>query len=455
MVMIAAAVLFAGVAAQAAPSPQIASALQEVRESAAQRYTMPVSETSRGVIIALHSRETEILNAAVKAARTDGELLEVHSTAMVTGHPDVGLDAATVARQRATAPVAWHHLGAATAALDMALAESGPRRAELLTQADAAIAKALPLDASGRTWLLAGRIYDAMFEWTRAKSAFDLALKVRVPADVLPQVYRGMWRSHSALGQMPDADRWFAEYEKTGAATDQDYHDRANHLGSIERFSESAAMFTRLARKPDQAIAPAYKLWYSAVWAHWKAREDRAAIEAARATVQATPDEPEARRVAAMAVTIAASILVERGDLKGGLEFANLAISADASFPSSYTQIAKVHLAEKRPAEAEREARRALQLAPPNSDAEAQIVLGQALGAQGRWAEAAAGFEAGAYIDKAHAYAAFNAAIAYENAGRAADAIRWYEETLRRNPAIRERDRILADIARLKTPRLG
>ncbi|HEX6323186.1 MAG TPA: tetratricopeptide repeat-containing serine protease family protein [Vicinamibacterales bacterium] len=399
----------------------------------------------------LHTREETLLIAAVTAARTDDEFRAVLLAAVPNQHDNIGLFAAKQALQRAPVPLAWHYYGIANAALGYAGVNEEPKKTELLKEAKDAVLKALPLNGASATWALAGRIHDELREWSQAKSAFTLAYSIGPLRDDRPAVLRGLWRGHGGVGEWAEADRWFGEYVATGRATDADYFDQANILATTGRMSEGAAMAAKIAANPRQLTGkPAYELWYWVTYAHWKANEDKAALLAAAETMRASPDTPEARRTAAMAATIAASIQITQADYTGAAESAGFAITADPTFSSAYSQLAKIQLASQRFVEAEREARKAISLAAADTDAEAYYVLGQALGAQRQWIPAAEALIEAARIDAANPYPAFNAAISLENAGRTADALRWYEEALRRDPNMKERDQIRAIVARLK-----
>ena len=441
-----------------APSPggTTADHLRQFEAVLKERLAIYIEPATEARWTELHTREERLLIAAVTAAQTDDEFRAVLLAAVPNQHDDIGLFAAKRALQRAPAPLAWHYYGIANAALGYSRVNVDPKKTELLREAKEAVLKALPLNGASATWALAGRIHEGLAEWSQAKSAFKLAYSIGPLRDERPGVLRGLWRSHGGVGEWAEADRWFAEYVATGRVTDADYFDQANILATTGRMSEGAAMAAKLAADPGQLTGkPAYELWYWVTYAHWKAAEDKAALNAAAETMRSAPDQPAARRTAAMAATIAASIQIGQGDYTGAAESIGFATTADPTFSSAYSQLARIHLASQRFVEAEREARKAVSLAAADTDAEAYYVLGQALGAQRQWIPAAEALLEAARIDAANPYPAFNAAISLENAGRIPDAIRWYEEALRRDPNMKERDQIRAIIAKLRTPRLS
>lgn len=444
----------------AAPAPAPAAAttggttadhLREFESVLKERRAIYIEPATEARWAELHTREEKLLIAAVMAARTDDEFRAVLLAAVPNQHDNIGLFAAKQALQRAPVPLAWHYYGIANAALGYAGVNDEPKKSELLKEAKDAVLKALPLNGSSATWALAGRIHDGLREWSQAKSAFRLAYTIGPLRDDRPAVLRGLWRSHGGVGEWAEADRWFGEFVATGRATDADVFDQANILATRGLMSEGAAMAAKLAADPRQLTGkPAYELWYWVTYAHWKAAEDKAALHAAAETMRSAPNEPAARRTAAMAATIAASIQIAQGDFTGAAESIGYSITADPTFSSAYSQLAKIELASQRFAEAERQARKAISLAPADTDAEAYDMLGQALGAQKQWIPAAEALMEAARIDSTNPYPAFNAGVSFENAGRPADALRWYEEALRRNPNMKERDRVVALIRKLK-----
>ena len=435
----------------APPANTTAGHLREFEAVLKERKAIYIEPATEARWRELHTREEQLLIAAVTAAKTDDEFRAVLLAAVPNQHDNIGLYAARQALRLAPAPQYWHYYGIANAALGYSRVNDDPKKTELLKEAKEAVLKALPLNGSSATWALAGRIHDGLFEWGAANAAFKLAYSIKPLPGELPGVLRGLWRSHGGIKEYAEADRWFAEFVKTGYATDNDLYDQANILADTGRLSEGAAMVSKLAANPNQLTGkPAFELWYWVTYAQWKANDRKAALLAAAETMRSAPNEPVARRTAAMAATIAASIQIDSGDMQSAAESVGFALGADPTVSSAYSQLARIHLASNDFVAAEKEARKAVSLAPEGVDAEAYDVLGRALAGRGQWLEAAAALQEASRIDATNPYPAFNAGVAYENAGRAADAIRFYEEALRRSPNMKERDRILAAIRKLK-----
>ncbi len=439
----------ATVQSPAGRSPTTAAAIQEFQETLKQRRALKLGPDTTRVWLALRQHEREALQDAITAARSDDELLAIVDVAGANGHRESAITAAKTAMQRASAPLPWHYFAIADSALVLSIEEQEPRKTNLLQEAKVAVQSGLKLQMSARAWLLAGDIHDALREWAPANVAYELALKGLAPADQ-PAALRGLWRASGGLNLPADAEKWFAEFAKTGRATDTDYYEHANYLGSLTRFSEAAALLATLARKPGQQTpVPLHELWYSVTYAHWLAGEPDAALAAATNAVAAGAGIPEATRTIAMAQTIAAKVLFGRGAYDRAGDAARAAVATDPAFSSGYTQLARALVATGKMTEAEATARKAVTLSN-NVDADAWYTLGSILGGKLDWNGASQAFSQAAVIDTANAYAAFYAGMAFDKIQRAADAIKWYEEALRRHPQIKERDEIRATIAKLK-----
>jgi tetratricopeptide (TPR) repeat protein len=426
-----------------------AAAIQEFQETLKQRRALKLGPDTTGVWLALRQHERDALQDAITAARTDDELLAIVDLASANGHRERAITAAKTALKRAGAPLPWHYFAIADSALVLSLEEQEPRKTDLLREAKSAVQSGLKLQMSGRAWLLAGDIHDALREWAPANAAYELALKGLTAADQ-PAALRGLWRASSGLNLPADTEKWFAEFAKTGRATDADYYERANYLASLKRFSEAAAQLATLARKPGQQTpVPSHQLWYSVTFAHWLAGESDAALAAATNTAAAGAGNPEATRTIAMAQTIAANVQYGRGAYDRAVDAGRAAVAADPGFSGGHTQLARALVATGKMAEAESTARKAVALAN-STDGDAWFILGSILGGKLDWTGASQAFSQAAAIDAADAYAAFYAAMSFDKIQRAADAITWYEEALRRNPQIKERDEIRAALAKLK-----
>lgn len=439
----------AGSSGTAAPPAGASASLQAFYSVQKQRLAIRLTKETTPQWLGLRKQERDLLAAALNASRTDDELRQVVAAAS-NGHNDIGLDAARLALKRAEQPAAWHYVAIAEAALDFSDALDDPRRTELRQEAKTAVLKALPLKGSADVWLLSGQIHDALRDHSAARSAFNLALTVGPSKEDRPAVVRGLWRSAAGLNNEAEAARWYAELLKTGAATDQDRADRAAYYGSLKRWADAADIFEAIARQPTQQTSyPTYELWYSVAYARWMAGDANRALAAADIVMGAVSDLAQAQPTVARAQVVKASILLNGGSFEAAVEASRAAVAADPTLAAGHTLLARGFTATQRFLEAEAEAREAVRLSK-GTDTEALATLAKALAGQRDWGAAALAFVQAAGVDAANPYFPLNAAVSYENAGRVSEAIRWYEETLRRDPGIKERAEILAAIAKLK-----
>jgi tetratricopeptide (TPR) repeat protein len=249
------------------------------------------------------------------------------------------------------------------------------------------------------------------------------------------------------LNQQADAERWFAELDKAGAAGDDDFRVRADQLLDLRRFADAAVLYESLAGKTGQrTAATAAQLWYSAAYSRWLGGDnDAASRDAVRAIAIAGA---ESIRAVAQSHALVANIMMIKGDNELASEAARRAVAADPAYPWAHVQLARALNLLGRAAEAEAPAREAVELNGKSS--EGHFVLASALFLQKKWDLALASYEQAARLDTTNAYAAYNAGLSLENLGRPRDALAWYEETLRRAPQMKERDEVLASIARVR-----
>lgn len=424
-----------------------AAAVDQFQATLAQRLAIRLSRDTTPTWLELRKRERDLLAAAINAARTDDELRSVHVAAR-EGHDDIALDAAALALKRAQRPDEWHHFGIAASAYDFSRVVDDARKTELLRQAQAAIRQAIQLKASGKAWLLTGQIHGALREWPSSKSALALAMTVGVDAEDRLTAISALATAARGLNDEAEALKWFAELERAGGVLPPDAYAHALFLSDRGRAAEAAVWFERLAANPTaDTPAPAHLLWYMAAYDHWRVvAADRALAAAKTALGVMPPDAPARDR--AQAHALIAAILLTRGDPMAE-EAGRQAVQIDPLFAGGHIQLARALNVARRAVEAEPIAREAVELTGGN-DSEAHFALGTSLFFQQRWQEAHASYLRAATLNRADAHAAFNTDLALENLGRPREALVWYEETLKRNPNIPERDQVLAAIGRLK-----
>lgn len=424
-----------------------AAALDQFQATLAQRLAIKLSRDTTPRWLELRKRERDLLAAAINAARTDDELRSVHVAAR-EGHDDIALDAASLALKRAQRPDEWHHFGIAASAYDFSRVVDDPRKTELLQQAQAAMRQALQVKASGKAWLLTGQIHGALREWPSSKSALALAMTVGLNAEDRLTAISALATAARGLNDEPEALKWFAELERTGGVLPPDAYAHALFLSDRGRAAEAAVWFERLAANPTaDTPAPAHLLWYMAAYDHWRVLAADRALAAAKTALGVMPPDAPARD-RAQAHALIGAILITRGDPMAE-EAGRQAVQIDPLFAGGHIQLARALNVARRAVEAEPIARKAVELTGGN-DSEAHFALGTSLFFQQRWQDAHAAYLRAATLNRADAHAAFNTGLALENLGRPREALVWYEETLKRNPNIPERDQVLAAIGRLK-----
>lgn len=425
-----------------------AAALEQFYAILKQRQALRLSTETTKQWVELRKRERDLLAAALNAARHDDDLKDVHSAA-TNGHNDIALDAATIALQRASDPKVWHYFGIAASAYDFARIVEAPRKTELLQQARDAALKGVAMNGSAKAWLLTGQIHGALKEWPSSKAALNLAMSVGLEQEDRATAIAGLASAARGLNEEADALRWYAELVRIGAATDEDTYAHAVFLTDRGRSADAAALYERLAGNPRQTSpAAAYLLWYSAAYERWRMGEAEPALKAARTALAIAPEEAASVRVRAQAHALIAAVLITRGDPMAE-EAGRRSVQIDPSFGWGHTQFARALNVARKAVEAEAVARKAIELTG-GSDSEAHFALATSFFFQQRWEESRAEYVRAATLNPKDGHAAFNVGLALVNLGRPAEALPWYEDALRRQPDMPEREQVLAAIAKLK-----
>lgn len=431
-------------------SPKVAGYLRDFHALLKQRLAIKVTAQTLAEWRLARQREKDTLEEALAVARTDDELLGVYGSALDGMHEEIALRAVRDALLRAPKPLAWHFQGVAYTSLTLAGFEEGPKRDELLRSAKDAIMNGLQLDGGARMWMLAGQIDLAMGQPATAKVAYDMASKVGPSSAERPVLFRGLWQVAMAQNNTSDAAKWFLELVKVAGATDTDHYDNGNFQMKQASWESAAQTFERLASLPSQTTpVDRYKLWYSAAYSRWMLGQHDAAIPHASRTISEGRGKADSARTVAQAHAIISHMLIAKGEYATALEAGRRSNATDPAYFWGYTQVARAANLLAMAGDAEAAAKKAVELSD-GSDYDAHFELGMAYFAQKRWGLAQQSFEIVARLDKTNPYAPYNIAQALVNAGNDRDALPWYEEALRRDPKMKERDSILASIARIK-----
>ena len=218
----------------------------------------------------------------------------------------------------------------------------------------------------------------------------------------------------------------------------------ADYLEERNRFRESANAHLLAA----QQLPKVSRYQCSAGRVFWRANMDDEALSANRQCIALASTETGSNVRVALAHRAIAAILNGRQVFDQAESHAKQSIQIVATDEWAFEALADAQLGQGRATEAVASARTAIRLADGKWSS-GHFSLGSALFDLRQFAEAAKSFEKAAELDPSDSGSAYNVAVSYLNARFDRDALRWYRETLRRNPQHPQRDEINRQILRL------
>ena len=428
-------------------SPSLEGILRDAAAVKLDRQRIKYSADERSEWQRAWRREEGLLRSALPLAKSSDDFLRIFEAAFETDY-DVASRAAANALRLSKAPTARHYAAVAKAEQRVAWGKEGPAKATVLKEAVEAAKKAVGVRSDlPNIFLLADVLEDAgqhaaaylNFEKVATGNAGDL----RIPA------IRGLTRTARALMRNADAIAWFDTLEKAGEANDFDKFEHAKFLSETGAFASAAALYETLAVNGAQVLTTQSELWEKAVVAWYSADDDDAALRAARRGIASGAKERGSENEVATMHVLIAIVLNNRGVYDEAIDAARQAITLDPERGRAYEELAEGLLGAQRPAEAETAAKRAVALADGNSG-DAHFHLGAAYFDQKKYALAVQSFEQASRLKPKDSGSAYNAGLASERDGFYVDAIRWYEEALRRNPQMKGAAETRARIERLR-----
>lgn len=430
------------------PGVTLGGAIANATSIAAERAKLPYSSDENSEWWQLLARESDVLKTAQSLAHTADEFLQVYASAL-KDHRAIALEAATRALDLAKPADDRHYAAVAKASQHVASLKKGREREDVLKDALTAAQKALTLrSTAANLFLLADVQEDAGLNDT-AYVNFQKVVEGR-PGDNRTAALAGLVRTARALKRKTDAVAWFRELEAAGAADDWDRAQQATFLYDQSEFGASALLFESLAKKPRQlSFETTTALWSQASVARWMLDELDAALADARMAVATGAIQKDSETDVATAQLVIAAALNRRGVFEQATAAARQAIELDPERWPAYGELARGLNGMQRYAEAESAAKSALALSD-GKYAGAHFQLGSAYFGQQKWPLARQSYLKAAELDSSDSSASYNVAVSYYNDGYFAEAIRWYEETLRRDPKRDDRPEIFAMISRLK-----
>jgi tetratricopeptide (TPR) repeat protein len=392
---------------------------------------------------------TSLLRRASETAGTDDSvLLRVAKLANDSWNTDIAIS--TVEKLVAVKPTSEAHILFAQALNQKYIfVQDDADKLRLISQAEkeARLGVSVGHPPSAQAFSVLANVLEDRGSYKEAQSTFGLALneaKKSSATDLELSSIRGLIRCADALQQFDQAERLLAELKRDGRGNAWDWSthaDRLNEQGSYQRAGDSY-------RAAAELSGP-YGNWCWAAVMYSLSEQDVSLLFTARKCIDGGTGAKGSETRLAVAHRQIADVLNKRGVYIEGLNHAKEAtiLSPEDSF--GYDSMAVALLGLRRFDEAASQEQQALRL----SDGKygwMHFNLGSAYFSLENWNFALQSFEKAAELSPTEPASAYNVAICNQRIGHFGDAVRWYQEYLRRKPNAQDKTEVLERIRILK-----
>lgn len=255
---------------------------------------------------------------------------------------------------------------------------------------------------------------------------------------------RGLIRTAHAQGKYADSDSWFKSLGDLGRVAAWDWQAHARRLVLRQQYKEAANGYQQAALLGgDWTNWCEAKLWFSVV------SDYDSSLACARKCVEFGSSKKGSEERVGAAHAAIANILNDRGVYEEALSHAREAVAMQPSDAWSYLALADAQFGLRRFQETINAAKQAIRLSDGKIPS-MHFRLAAAYFETENWEFARQSFEMAAKLEPKDSAAPYNVALCLARLGYRADAARWYEEVLRRNPNHPERQQILRTIQILR-----
>jgi tetratricopeptide (TPR) repeat protein len=276
------------------------------------------------------------------------------------------------------------------------------------------------------------------------KSALTANINPR-DEDLQASIFRGLVTCASGLNNSADSEQWFRTLTGTGKASSWDWTSEGDRLYSQSKFDEAEKAYQTSAKAGGD-----YLQWCYAALSGSFVNDDDAVLSEARKCIDGGTGQKNSEGALTSAHREISDVLNRRGVYSEGLAHAREALTLTPDDSWSYGEMADALFGLRRFEEAVTAAQQAIRLSD-GKFAWMHFRLGSAYFELKNWDFARQSFEKAAELNPKLASAVYNVGLCYANQGYYRDAIKWYEEYLRRNPNGSDRSDVEAAIRRLKS----
>ena len=389
-----------------------------------------------------------LLQSALEQAGTNPDLLLKVATRAESQNTEIAISAAQRAVRARSTPAANLILGKNLKTKATFVDDS--EKPALLELAEKVIRSAVRLSkqpTSEMYYHLADVIEDRG-SFAEAETNFRRALessRASGETDLQADSIRGLVRTAYALGKPTEGASWFSALVKSGQVKAWDWQQNGHRMDELSQFRDAGQSYQQAA-----LLGGAWTNWCEASGSYSLARgAEDLVLACARKCVSEGVGKKDSEKPLTQAHVEIASVLNQRGVYQEALSHAREASVLDSSSAWAFDAQAEALLGLRRFQEAINASNQAIRLSDGKYST-MHFKLGSAYFEVENWEFARQSFEKAAKLDLKDDAAPYNIALCFVRLGYQGDAVRWYEEVLRRNPNHSQKQEILARIQLLR-----
>jgi tetratricopeptide (TPR) repeat protein len=289
-------------------------------------------------------------------------------------------------------------------------------------------------------FVLLGNIQRQRQRYLQAYSNFQRA--ITLPFEATSPILFNLFMTARDLKRDSEAVTWFNRVKSAGGVSLYQRIEYAKFLEDRSRFAEAAVAYEEAA----DAAPKTYQSICNAGKNYWSADQFDKSLAAHRECIARATGIEGSKDYIQLAHRLMAEVLKNRNVFDQAEIHARQAIQLEPEDAFAYLYLAASLEGQKRPSEAVVAARAAVRLSDGKYSS-MHFALGSALFDLKQYAEAAQAYEKAAELSPNESGSTYNVALCYHNLKFYADAVRWYRETLRRNPNHPDKEEISRKIA--------
>jgi tetratricopeptide (TPR) repeat protein len=283
----------------------------------------------------------------------------------------------------------------------------------------------------------AGKTQDALSNYLKASTM------VPGESEEAASIYMSLFRATKELKRNAEAESWF---KKASAVSERPAWDMAEYgrfLDSLLRYDEAGAAWMAASRKAPKS----YSYICEAGASYYYARNVEQALPANRRCIELASGKNSTAQIS-HAHRLLSDMLHDRGVYDEAANHAREAIALQPENGSAHYYLAQALVGQRRFTEAITSAKAAIRLTDGRFGS-MHFTLGAAHFRLEQWPEAVQAFTKAAELSPDDPASAYNVAVSLYNSRYYREAIRWYRETLRRDPNRPDKTEILRMIDEL------